>query len=123
MSQAIPRIRRTVMISIMALALGLTGCATTTPSNKPILLAGWEATSRPLFYQGPGIAIGTGKWRVSPMLAKGTYRLLSHKGDVTEVLDGYGFEFDGNPAKEIFMLLPMQYSDVEAVEAKFIAPH
>lgn len=107
------------------LLLGLTACATrpagsAAPTN--ILASDWQPHARPLFNQGPSVGIGTNKWRVPGILPKGTYRLINHAGDNAEIIDGYVLEIDGNPAKEILMMLPMQYSNVEVIDVKYVLP-
>ena len=106
-----------------ALLQAVAGCAVPEPSAtapRDTLEPGWQAHSRPLTLHGPGIAIGTTAWTVPTLLPRGHYRVIRRSGDTAEVIDGYRFELDGNPAREVRLLLPSMYVGVEAIEEKYV---
>lgn len=108
-----------------SLALALSGCAVNGPAPSAAdaaapLAAGWQEHSRPLVNFGPGRHPGTTVWYVPTLLPPGTYELISREGDGVRLVDGHRFSVDGNPAKDVRLILPFGYSDVEAVDARYV---
>lgn len=106
-----------------ALVLMLAGCATRTDdglSANPPFAEGWKESSRPLYYDGPGLSAGTTAWKVPATLPRGTYQVIQRDGDRARVVDGYRFEVDAAPFKEIKLLLPMPTNNVEALDVKYL---
>jgi hypothetical protein len=56
---------------------------------------------------------------VPNILPRGSYRVISRRGGSVQLIDGYRFEVD-EINKEIRLLLPPVYSNVEAVEEKYV---
>jgi hypothetical protein len=101
----------------------LAGCASPEqagpPTISPQLAAGWQEHTRPLINHGAAIRPGTTVWMVPNILPRGAYRVISRRGGSVEVIDGYRFDVD-EVNKEIRLLLPLAYSNVEAVEEKYV---
>ncbi|HTD05163.1 hypothetical protein [Undibacterium sp.] len=107
------------------LLLGLVACAT--PQQQaaatmpiPQLAADWHQHSRPLFNHGPGLSPGTNSWWVPAILPRGTYEVIGRVDGKLELIDGYRFEIDSDFMKEIRLMIPSGYTDVEALEEKYI---
>jgi hypothetical protein len=107
------------MLLAMAACSTVEGPASEPPSGLQVA-ADWSEHSRPLFNYGPGLSPGTTNWRVPDILPKGNYRVIRRVGGTAEVIDGYRFEIDGTPFKEIHLMLPSNYNEVEALEEKYI---
>jgi hypothetical protein len=90
------------------------------PSVSPELAAGWEDHSRPLINHGSGLTTGTTAWMVPTILPRGNYRVISRRSGKVELIDGYRFEVDGSIGKEVRLMLPSNYSGVEAVDEKYV---
>ncbi|MES2070082.1 MAG: hypothetical protein V4488_07020 [Pseudomonadota bacterium] len=108
-----------------SLLLGLGGCASPaqkahTPMTSEQFTADWREHSKPLINQGPGLSPGTTSWRVPAILGRGYYRVIKRSGEHAELIDGYRFEVDANPGKEINLMLPAYYNNVEALNEKYV---
>jgi hypothetical protein len=108
------------------LALGLAACAApertaATAPQQQQLLADWQAHSFALINRGTGLSPGTTSWMVPALVPRGTYRLVARRGDRAELIDGYRFEVDAMPGKELRLQLPMGHGSVEAVDERFVA--
>ena len=121
-----PNGTRTARLLAAALVLGLAACAApertavTAPQPSP-LLADWQAHSWPLINRGSGLSPGPTSWMVPSLVPRGTYRLVARRGDQVELLDGYRFEIDAMPGKEVRLQVPMGHGRVEAVDERFVA--
>lgn len=106
-----------------AALLALGACAETPPAPTvdARLMQGWQDHSRPLFYNGPGPAAGTTAWKVPALLDRGHYRVIDRRGQGARLVDGYAFEVDGSVYKEVILMLPSSYANLEAVEEKYVA--
>jgi hypothetical protein len=82
--------------------------------------AGWQENARPLYNRGPGIAPGTNKWWVPSLLPKGNYVLINRVGNGAELIDGFGFEVTSSVTREIYLMVPIGYNDVEAMDEKYV---
>ena len=104
--------------------LSLGACAGLAPpaptSASPQLAADWQRHSTPLINFGAGRQPGTTAWFVPTTLPRGYYRIVSRQGDSAKVIDGYRIEIDGSPAKEVRLLLPFAYGNVEAVDERYV---
>ncbi|GGC67521.1 hypothetical protein [Undibacterium terreum] len=107
-----------------ALLAALSGCAATgQKAAAPVtyqFAPDWSEHSKSLFNQGPGVSAGTTSWWVPTILPRGTYRVIQRVDGKPQVVDGYRFEIDGNVNKEIHLMLPAAYSNVEALDEKYI---
>jgi len=105
-----------------ALLLALGACAgpASAPPPDTRLAADWPAHSQPLIHRGPGLKPGTTAWLVPNVLPRGSYRVISRNGDEARLIDGYRFDFDGSPGKEVRVQLPSTYGGVEALEEKYV---
>ncbi len=107
-----------------SLLLTLGACASPDPSGPPTispqLVAHWQEPSRPLINHGTGLSPGTTAWMVPSILPRGSYRVISRRGANVELINGYRFEVDGSIGKEIRLILPSNYTDVEAVDEKYV---
>jgi hypothetical protein len=104
--------------------LGLGACAgldqRPATTSQQQFAANWQEHSKPLLNHGPWFSPGTTAWFVPSILPRGTYRVISRNGNDARLIDGYRFEVDTNPGKEIRLLLPAGYSRVEALEEKYV---
>jgi len=96
-----------------AAALAATGAAVPITSDQ--FAPGWQSRAVHLFNEGPGIGPATTNWFVPALAPRGRYVLIDRKGDQAELIEGYRFEVDGNPTREIHMMLPPVYRDVQAI--------
>ncbi|MFO1337300.1 MAG: hypothetical protein U1F53_03550 [Burkholderiaceae bacterium] len=103
------------------LALGACAGSPPAPTVDARLMAGWQDHTRPLFYNGPGPTAGTTTWKVPALLDRGHYRVVDRRGNGAQLVDGYTFEIDGSVYKDIFLMLPSSYANLEAVEEKYVA--
>ncbi|MFZ6647898.1 hypothetical protein ACO0LO_19390 [Undibacterium sp. TJN25] len=116
-----------------AVLLALGACATpaqqaAAPATAPAtgtadaaqFAADWSEHTKPLYNYGPGISPGTTSWWVPSILPRGTYRVIRRVGGQPQLVDGYKFEVDSSPMKEIRLMLPVQYSNVEALDEKYV---
>ncbi|MBI5271013.1 MAG: hypothetical protein HY856_15195 [Burkholderiales bacterium] len=109
---------------LLAAGAALVGCTSAPSAPATVdsrLVAGWEANARPLFMRGPGPTAGTQAWLVPATLPRGTYELVSRRDGGARVIDGRRFEVDGQPYKDLVLILPSEAHDVEAVEARFVS--
>lgn len=113
--------------AILAAAfLGLGACAGTGPlAHKPAVTdsqfaAGWQEHVHPLYNRGRGLAPGTTDWWVPTILPRGNYVVIVRNGKGAELVDGYGFDVDHNVWRDIHLMLPAGYHDVEALEEKYV---
>jgi hypothetical protein len=106
----------------VAAVVTLSGCATeaSTPAVPPNLATGWQDHSSPLFYSGPGLSPGTTSWKVSALMPRGAYRVIDRQGNQVRLVDGVRFEVDGSINKEILLMLPINYGNVEALEEQYV---
>lgn len=103
------------------LALGACAEAPPAPTVDARLMPGWQDHTRPLFYQGPGPTAGTTAWKVPTLLERGHYRVVDRRGDGAKLVDGYTFEIDNSVYKDVLLMLPSNYANVEAVDEKYVA--
>ncbi len=112
-----------------ALSLALGACTTpvqqaaapaATPATAAQFAADWSEHTKPLYNYGPGITPGTTSWWVPSILPRGTYRVIRRVGGQPQLVDGYKFEVDNSPMKEIRLMLPVEYYNVEALDEKYV---
>ena len=106
--------------------LALAGCAATAPDASSTgsatpLAAGWQQHSQPLLHFGPGPRPGTTVWYVPNVLPRGTYEVISRDGNNARLVDGHRFFFPASPGQEVRLILPMSYTALEAVDARYVA--
>jgi hypothetical protein len=108
-----------------SLLLALGGCAAIDPGapagGAAPLVAGWQDHSRPLIHFGPGPRPGTTVWYVPTTMPRGSYQLISRDGNTARLVDGYTFDVDASPAKEVRLILPLGVNGVEAVDTRWVA--
>jgi len=108
---------------LVTLAAG--GCASGPGDDSSIgptvqLAPQWEEHGHALIYAGPGLSPGTTAWTVPTILPRGTYRVVSRRGDVTRMVDGQRVELDGNPMREVRVMLSFGMVDLYAVDERFV---
>ena len=125
-TQARKRAARVSSVCLLgaALLLGVGACAgpdqKAPPASSQQFAANWQAHSTPLINRGAGIHPGTTTWMVPGTLPRGTYEVISRNGDNAKLIDGHRFEVDGDPGKEVRLLLPLGYGRVEALDEKYL---
>lgn len=112
-------------LSGLALLLALGACATqeqkaAAPMSTQQFAPDWSEHARPLFYRGPGINPGTNSWWVPAILPRGNYQVIQRVDGKPQIIDGYRFQIDGDVMKEIRLMLPAGYTNVEALDEKYI---
>ena len=125
-NQVLKRIARVSSASVLGVVLlvGVGACAgpdqKTLPATSQQFAANWQAHSTPLINRGAGLRPGTTAWMVPSTLPRGAYQVISRDGDSANLIDGYRFEVDGNPAKEVRLMLPFGYGNVEAMDERYV---
>ena len=111
---------RAVRALTIATALAATASAFAAPITSDQFAPGWQAHAQPLIHQGagPGRTTPTTDWFVPSLLPRGHYVLVSRHGDKAEVIDGLRFEVTGDAARDVHVIVPLGYSNVEAVRAE-----
>ena len=118
-------VARSAVAAAIALA-GLAGAGVVLAAVDPIgsdhFVQGWQAESRALINRG--ISQSTPRpmavWYVPANLPRGHYVVINRKGDQAEVIDGYEFDVDGAAYRDIHVVLPLGYGNVEAVPDRFV---
>lgn len=107
--------------TIAALAAGVLGAAAAMAAATPItsdqFAPGWQAHAQGLINRGASaLDLSKTRWYVPANTPPGEYVLVERRGDTAEVIDGYRFKVTrGDVAREINMIVPQSYGNVEAV--------
>lgn len=115
--------RRGMALGLLSMGLlGIQACST--PPRPPItdeqFAADWRSHTHPLFLKGRALSADRNSWWVPRNLPSGSYRVIARHGDHAELIDGAHFEVTPGSFAEIHLLIEMSYSDVEAIDEKFI---
>jgi len=125
-TQAWKRTARVSSVGLLGAALLLAVGACAGPDQKASAVtsqqfaANWQAHSTPLINRGVGLRPGTTAWMVPSTLPRGSYQVISRDGDNAHLIDGYRFEADGTPGKEMHLLLPFGSGRVEALDERYV---
>jgi len=109
------------------LAASLVACSgmgrKTTDDHETQFAVDWAEHARPLLAHDISSDPAFKDWLVPTILPRGMYRVIERKsgpaGDTATLLDGYRFEVDG-PEKEIHLRIWSTYSNLEALDEKYI---
>ena len=122
LSSPVARTAAAAAIALAGLAGGGAVFAAVDPIGSDHFVQGWQAESHALINRG--ISQSTPRpmslWKVPPNLPRGHYVVINRKGDQAEVIDGYSFDVDSDAYRDINVVLPMGYGNVEAVPDRFV---
>jgi hypothetical protein len=113
-------------LAAAALLMALGACSALEPSQpeampaSPPFAPGWQEHTSALFNMGPGPTAGTTVWKVSGLLPRGTYEVISRQGDRARLLEGHRFEVEGADNKEIHIILPFAGGSIEALDQRYV---
>lgn len=109
-------------LAFAALAAGAAGAfAASPPVTSDQFSPGWQDQARALINQGASrLDLSKTSWYVPAITPRGRYILVERHGDKAQVIDGYEFRVTSDPEREIHMVLPAAYGNVEAVPISFV---
>lgn len=105
-------------LAAIALLVASTAVAAAEPAAGTALAPGWESHATSLIPLGPTHGSTRNKWRVPGNTPRGRYVLVDRAADGSATLiPGLRFTVGSDANREIHLLVPAQYTNVQAVLA------
>ena len=115
-----------VALAAASLTCGALALASPGPITSEQFAPEWQQHTRSLINRGPlpGTPLdraGSNTWYVPANLPRGHYLVVERRDNgAAELIDGYQFDVTSDPVRDIHLVLPLRYGDVQAIPAEFV---